>query len=184
MPLPDQPPRSKKWPWWRTLILFAVLLGLLILTLLPDRADHREREGAAADAGGSSLSDQEPASEERRRGDPSRAALPSAGDPTAPSALQGPATRSGEARRDGASAPGDLPIWERPPRTTIQPFPPEAAFDPPLPPFKVPPEMIGQPSGTVAPVGAVDASPPPPAASAPADSDGGQGQSDQNRGSR
>ena len=40
------------------------------------------------------------------------------------------------------SSTTELPIWERPPRTTAQPFPEAARFDPPFPPFKLPPEML------------------------------------------
>jgi len=46
----------------------------------------------------------------------------------------------------GGPAPpndADLPIWMRKPLRTSQPFPPEAAIDPPHPPYKVPAWMIG-----------------------------------------
>jgi hypothetical protein len=36
----------------------------------------------------------------------------------------------------------DLPIWARPPRVTAQPFPEGARINPPLPPVKIPAEML------------------------------------------
>src|SRR5581483_3756711 len=51
------------------------------------------------------------------------------------------ADRPHEAAAD-SGAEAELPIWERPPRTTAQPFPEAARFDPPFPPFKLPPEML------------------------------------------
>jgi len=38
--------------------------------------------------------------------------------------------------------PEDLPIWARPPRVISQPFPEGGRIDPPLPPVKIPPEML------------------------------------------
>ena len=38
--------------------------------------------------------------------------------------------------------PEHLPIWARPPRVTSQPFPEGGRINPPLPPVKIPPEML------------------------------------------
>jgi hypothetical protein len=40
------------------------------------------------------------------------------------------------------TAPEHLPIWARPPRVTSQPFPEGGRINPPLPPVKIPPEML------------------------------------------
>ena len=42
--------------------------------------------------------------------------------------------------------PDELPVWERPPLRTSQPFPEGARLDPPLPPIKIPPEMLLPPA--------------------------------------
>ncbi len=49
--------------------------------------------------------------------------------------------------------PAEVPEWERKPTRTSQPFPEEARFDPPMPPIKIPPEMLvplGTPDGAAA----------------------------------
>ena len=42
--------------------------------------------------------------------------------------------------------PAEVPEWERKPLRTAQPFPEEARFDPPMPPIKIPPEMLVPPA--------------------------------------
>jgi hypothetical protein len=52
------------------------------------------------------------------------------------------------------TAPAELPVWERKPLRTSQPFPEEARFDPPMAPIKIPPEMLiplGTPDAAGAP---------------------------------
>jgi hypothetical protein len=39
----------------------------------------------------------------------------------------------------------EIPIWARPPRVLTMPYPEGGAYNPPLPPVKLPPEMIGDP---------------------------------------
>ena len=56
--------------------------------------------------------------------------------PAAPGDRQEP---SKDPRKD---LPEDLPIWARPPKVTAQPFPEGGRVNPPLPPIKIPPEML------------------------------------------
>ena len=89
-----------------------------------------------------------------RRGAES-AALP-AFDPAAPPAPSPPAAPSPPERLPATSpAPvptaadvpthdADVAVWMRKPLRTSQPFPPEAAIDPPHPPYKVPAWMIAR----------------------------------------
>src|ERR1051325_4694174 len=53
----------------------------------------------------------------------------------------------------GAGSGEEIPIWARPPRVTVQPFPEGARFDPPMPPVKIPPEMLVPPAPTDAATG-------------------------------
>jgi hypothetical protein len=39
----------------------------------------------------------------------------------------------------------EIPIWARPPRVLTTPYPEGGAYNPPLPPVKLPPWMIGDP---------------------------------------
>jgi hypothetical protein len=119
--------------WSRTLVLAAILIGLAII-LLPRREDppapapRRDSDPGAAPGPGETAPRDEPAAP---RGAPSR-------EPRAPADRSGAAPN--EPDRDPAA---ELPIWERPPRTTAQPFPEAARFDPPMAPIRIPPWMIG-----------------------------------------
>jgi hypothetical protein len=60
-----------------------------------------------------------------------------------------PLERRGAPTSAGTTAaeapPAEVPEWERKPLRTSQPFPEEARFDPPMPPIKIPPEMLVPP---------------------------------------
>lgn len=63
--------------------------------------------------------------------------------PSAPARI--PTPDHSEATAPAAAAeppPAEVPEWERKPLRTSQPFPEEARFDPPMPPIKIPPEML------------------------------------------
>lgn len=71
--------------------------------------------------------------------------------PTAPASAPGPAHAEVHARRAAPAAaaeppPAEVPEWERKPLRTAQPFPEEARIDPPMPPIKIPPEMLVAPA--------------------------------------
>jgi hypothetical protein len=143
MPFPNAVSRFMKWPWSRTLILVTALVGLVTFNLIPDREDRPR--GRMPDGGASGIPISQQPTETPTETPRTLARDPSAISPSVPSQ-----TVRDQTNRREANPPAELPIWERPPRTTIQPFPEEARFDPPLPPFKVPPEMIGEPSRPVA----------------------------------
>jgi hypothetical protein len=54
-----------------------------------------------------------------------------------------------------ATPEDEVPVWQRRPLRTTQPFPEGARFDPPMPPIKIPPEML-------IPIPSADAAPAPP----------------------
>ena len=64
-----------------------------------------------------------------------------------------PVHPSGSPPPPSESPPTEVPAWERKPLRTSQPFPEEARFDPPMPPIKIPAEML-------IPLGASDAAVP------------------------
>jgi hypothetical protein len=81
---------------------------------------------------------------------PSPAAQPPV-DPTTPP--RHPALERREATTSAGTTPAataeappaEVPVWERKPLRTSQPFPEEARIDPPMPPIKIPPEMLVPP---------------------------------------
>jgi hypothetical protein len=165
---PSSLSRLLRWRGARTFLLVAILGGLAWF-LFPGRDDPADQAAVAEPA---------PPIDE-----PSRPAssAPAAAEPTAARVPGAPPTQVDQATAGGpiADPPGELPVWERPPRTTVQPFPEAARFDEPLPPSKVPAWMIGD-AGTAprAPApsasdGSSPAAPPdgggnPPAAVVPA----------------
>jgi hypothetical protein len=98
----------------------------------------------------------------RARGDGGRgkdegtaAALPPEPAPTPQTAVNAPVeprVPSPEHREPAApavappSSAAEVPEWERKPLRTSQPFPEEARIDPPMPPIKIPPEMLIPPA--------------------------------------
>ena len=58
------------------------------------------------------------------------------------------ARAAGSTASDTADAGPDaeVPVWARRPKITTQPFPEGARFDPPLPPIRIPPEMLPPPA--------------------------------------
>jgi hypothetical protein len=95
--------------------------------------------------------DERPAAKARR---PAAAAEPTARHPS-PTSTPTPtpaldSTVEAQIAATGEIPPGTrpehLPIWARPPRVTSQPFPEGARINPPLPPVKIPPEMLAPPA--------------------------------------
>jgi hypothetical protein len=112
----------------------AVVLGFGI-TLVILRALGAQRK---SDAIVVSPSDPEP---------PRAPAIP----PVAPSSSPTPAHTEAPARATAPAPaaeppPAEVPEWERKPLRTAQPFPEEARIDPPMPPIKIPPEMLIPPA--------------------------------------
>ena len=62
--------------------------------------------------------------------------------PTAPTAESVEAQIAATGEIPPGTPPEHLPIWARPPRVTSQPFPEGGRINPPLPPAKIPPEML------------------------------------------
>jgi hypothetical protein len=91
----------------------------------------------------------------RRRDDAAAVAAPEHESPrplvNAPATVAAPGHREATAPAiappaAAAAPPAEVPEWERKPLRTSQPFPEEARFDPPMPPIKIPPEMLIPPA--------------------------------------
>jgi hypothetical protein len=65
-----------------------------------------------------------------------------------------PEPQSAETAATAATPDDEVPVWQRRPLRTDQPFPEGARFDPPMPPIKLPPEML-------VPIPSADAAAPP-----------------------
>lgn len=79
------------------------------------------------------------------------AAAPAASAPSLPAPAPAPVPAPAKSIREiiaetgeipEGTRPEDLPIWARPPRVLAQPFPEGGRINPPLPPVKIPPEML------------------------------------------
>jgi hypothetical protein len=89
-----------------------------------------------------------------------RPAVPGAPPNAAPAVGPLRPTRAPASPPTVEAPPAEVPEWERRPLRTSQPFPEEARIDPPLPPIKIPPEMLlppALPNAGAGAGGAVDA---------------------------
>ena len=107
----------------------AVVIGLgIVLLILRVRGDG---DGAKDEVTAAALPSSEPAAA------PQPVAAPPAPRTTAEHREATP-----PAAPPATEAPAEVPEWERKPLRTSQPFPEEARIDPPMPPIKIPPEML------------------------------------------
>jgi hypothetical protein len=107
--------------------LAVVLASGITLVILRALGDHGKSDTTAA------VSPSEP--------EPARAPTPPPASSPAPAHANVPA-RIPAPPASAEPPPGEVPEWERKPLRTAQPFPEEARIDPPMPPIKIPPEML------------------------------------------
>jgi hypothetical protein len=114
--------------------LALVLAFGITLVILRALGDHGKSDPTAAAS---------PTEPEPPRAPPPPAAAP--GSSAAPAHAEAPARTAAPAAA-AEPPPAEVPEWERKPLRTSQPFPEEARIDPPMPPIKIPPEMLIPPA--------------------------------------
>jgi hypothetical protein len=143
MRLPAALSRLFRWRWSRTLALIGIFVALAFI-LIPDRSSAPvERPLPSGHPAPVEPVWREP------RGPVSGA---HAGAPDQP-------VHGASSAAPADDPPGELPVWERPPRKTSQPFPEGARLEEPRPPIRLPPGMLAEPP------------PPSPPGAAPADAE-------------